>query len=109
MTRRREPPDPPDPLLMLRRVLGRRAGVKPCPEAALVIDVIVQAAVDAFQTTWSEHQADGAQFLLGPRLESWCDLIGLSPRVARAAVRSWGAFIQLPEAKRAQMHAWSQL
>ncbi len=83
---------PPKPLVGIRpveKVLGRHTATA-CPESRLVVAVITLAINDSLSPGNKRQRREARHFLLGPRLEEWCDLVGLNPEFVRFVAQRAG-------------------
>jgi len=83
---------PPKPLVGLQpieRMLLRHTFTR-CPEARLVVAVIVRAIGDCLCQTNRRERQQARRFILGTGLNDWCDHVGLNPDFVRFVAKKAG-------------------
>lgn len=82
-------PIPLLPATAFTRMLRRHMAVD-TPESRLVLAVLVQSIQDCVNRDSAEVRCSARQFLLGPELGPWCELIGLDADFLRQVAREAG-------------------
>jgi hypothetical protein len=80
---------PPKPLVglpLIEKVLNRHTAVT-CSESLLIVAVLARAIHDCLSPTSRYERRKARDFIPGPSLEGWCDLVGLQPDFVRFVVR----------------------
>ncbi len=86
-------PIPLLPISAVTRMLRRQMAVDTL-EARLILAVLMQSVQDCVDREEPQVRCSARQFLLGPQLQPWCELIGLEAEFVRYVAREAGFLTQ---------------